>query len=158
MPVPFAAALSSKLLRFASASFFEAGFLIRDLREFFAYWGPSRSWPDNFAGEKAARLSETVSDNCNANHAFVFRIPVAESFDTPSESSAENSENASFGLRLAARCDQPASSYDKFSGAIREYPFMEYRDLEDSGAIFLRIDTYSGQRLIFGCAVVCPSL
>jgi hypothetical protein len=39
MPLPFAAALSPKLLRFASASFFEAGFLNRDLREFFANRG-----------------------------------------------------------------------------------------------------------------------
>jgi hypothetical protein len=39
MPVPFAAALSSKLLRFASTSFLEAGFLIRDFGEFLANWG-----------------------------------------------------------------------------------------------------------------------
>jgi hypothetical protein len=39
MPIPFAGALSSKLLRFASTSFLEAGFLIRDLGEFFANWG-----------------------------------------------------------------------------------------------------------------------
>src|SRR2546430_9003417 len=85
MPVPFEAVLSPKLLRFASASFFEAGFLIPDLREF-PLTGSSRSWPDNFAGERGrlcfTKRFDVSRQNACANYQNQWCAP-AQSKESP---------------------------------------------------------------------------